>query len=123
MNAESTETVFSLVKRVARRIRYREFDALIDKTVSVSSMESTEAEITSFVQQFSPDSEYRPGEFRAPIQTPLSEHLLNTEFSILNSGYRIPFLLPSSIQKFLCSKNWDFSRTLKKRRIRRSKTV
>jgi hypothetical protein len=92
------------VKRVARRIRYREIDALIDKTVTVSSMESIEAEISSFVQQFSPDSEYistaeyRPGGLPSP--------------------YPNPFLELSLLQEIRSLKNWDYSGSQKNRRIR-----
>ena len=58
MTHESTKNGFLLIRRVARGLRYRSFDAMIGQTVLVSSIDAIVADIHTFVQRFRPDCVY-----------------------------------------------------------------
>ena len=82
-----SETPFSLIKRIARQIRYQSLDSLIDETVSASSIDSIESEIQAFIQQSCPD-----GTFSGPPRSNLVGTL--TKYGILDLEFRMSeFLL------------------------------
>lgn len=53
------ERHFLLILRVARGLRYRSVDAMIDQTVTVSSIRAVVPDIRAFVQRFCPDCVYK----------------------------------------------------------------
>ena len=80
--AESSETAFSLVRRVARRIRYRTFDDLIDKTLSLSSIDSVEADIQSFIKRYCPAAEYSVQSDNQLFEAFVKYGILDIEFRV-----------------------------------------